>query len=250
MIFMNRQTAKKIHEAVNIMYWVENPDWHTGNAMADIAMSGIRKLPIDVHERLKRQFYNTSKVIAVNGESVVADAGQTVDKFMFRYPGKMATKLFESNVANEVGAVTSHLKGVALPTIVTIKPAEIFRRPRTSVDTVTQTQTKLDLDIHDALDLAAAQELAATNLDQTAKGVEALLKGTKTLVGEYGYYPDLSPNSGNIRRSVLDGTVTLIDVMPFYTNGNRLIDDNPPNVISHLEDTVRTYEAFVGQYGG
>jgi hypothetical protein len=247
---MNRRTAKRIHEAVNIMYWVENPEWHTGNAMADLVLSGVRKLPINVHERLKRQFYDTSKVIAVNGESVVVDAGQTVDKFMFRYPGKMATKLFETHVTDEVAAVTSHLKGVALPTTVGVKSAEIFTRSTTSVDTVAQTQTKLDLGIHGALDLVAAQESAATNLEQTASGVEALLNGAKTLVGKYGYYPDLSPNSGNIRRSVLDGTVTLIDVMPFYANGNRLIDDNPPNVISHIEDTMRTYETFVGQFGG
>ena len=112
---MNRSTAKRIHEAVNIMYWVENPDWHTGNAVADIALSGLRKQPINVHEQLKRRFYDTSQVIAVNGESVVADAGQTVDKFMFRYPGKMTTKLFETHVTDEVAAVTSHLEGVALP---------------------------------------------------------------------------------------------------------------------------------------
>jgi hypothetical protein len=247
---MNRRAAKRIHEAVNIMYWVENPDWQTGNAMADIALSGIRKLPVNIHERLKRQFYDTRKVIAVNGESVVADAGQTVDKFMFRYPGKMAIKLFETHVTDEVAAVTSHIKGVALPTTVSIKPAEIFRRPTAAVDAVAQTQTKLDLGIHGALDLTAVQESPAASIDQTARGVEALLHGARTLVKKHGYYPDLSMNSGNVRRSVLDGSVTLIDVMPFYANGNRLIDDNPPNVIPHLEDTMRTYEAFVGQYGG
>ncbi|MDB5185268.1 MAG: hypothetical protein JWN38_1076 [Candidatus Saccharibacteria bacterium] len=231
------------------MYWVENPDWKTGNVAADVALTGIRKFPIRAHERLKRHFYDTSKVIAVNGETVVANNGQTVDKFMFRYPGTMATKLFETRVADEVAAVTSHLTGVALPTAVGIEPAKIFRRPTTSVDAVVQTQAKLDLDIHGALDLAEVRESAVAHADQTARGIEALLHGAKMLVAEHGYYPDLSPHSGNVRRSALDGTITLIDVMPFYANGNRLIDDNPPNVIPGIEDTMRTYEAFVGQYG-
>lgn len=248
---MNRRTAKKIHETVNIMYWVENPDWHTGNIIADMALNSIRKLPINFHERLKHQFYDTSKVIAINGESVVTDAGKIVDKFMFRYPSNMATNLFEVLVANEVAVVTSHLAGIALPTAVSVKSAVIFKRPTTSVDAVTQSQTKLDLGIHRALDLTVLHESASAiaNLDQTARGIEALLRGAQTLVNEHGYYPDLSPNSGNVRRNVLDGTITLIDVMPFYANGNRLIDDKPPGVIRHIKDIMCSYEAFVGQYG-
>ena len=217
---MKRRTAKLIHEAVNLAFWIENPDWRTGNTIADLAMSGIRKLPVGVHEPLKRAFYNTNKVVAVSGESVVAANDTTVDKFMFRYPGKMSTEKFKAHVTEQVATVTTMLGGIALPTSVSVKSADVFRRPNTNVDAVTQTQSKLDLAVHGELDIiAVTHELSSASKDRTAKDIDTLLAGTMTLVKGYGYYPDLALKSGNLRRNIIDGAVTLIDVMPFYADG-------------------------------
>lgn len=212
----------------------------------------MRALPLRVHEPLKRAFYDTDKVIAVNGETVVVANGvDKVDKFMFRYPGKMALEAFRDHVEQEIGAITGYLAGIALSTQVSIKPAYIFRRPQVHVNAVAQTQTRLDLDIDAAMDLnTTVQEAPSPNLDRTARDVESLLSGTERLVDDYGYYPDIASNSGNLRRSIFDGSVTLIDVMPFYANGSRLIGGRPPNVIPHIQRNIQGYQEFVGQYGG
>jgi hypothetical protein len=247
---MKRSTARAIHSATNMAYWVENPDWHTGNPVADGALDAARKLPLNMHESLKRAFYNTAGLIAVNGESVVVDRGETVDKFMFRYPDKMSLGEQKKRVTHEVGVVSQYLAGVALPTAVAVKPAYIFRKPETHVDAVTQTQPKLDLALHGALDLSALREEShSPRLDRTARDLEVFVAGTQKLVVDYGFYPDTTEKTDNIRRSHVDGTVSLIDVMPFYANGSRLIGDKPPQVIDHVEAALSSYADFVGQYG-
>jgi hypothetical protein len=234
-------------------FWMENPNWHSGVGWFDLACKAVQALPFSPHELQKRAFYDTEKVLAVNGETVVAVNGpDKVDKFMFRYPGRMALTVFGAHVYEEVASVTEHLAGVALPTRVDIKEAQIFRRPKSKVPAVVQIQERLDLDVHTAMDLAVLSEESKSPLrDRTAQDIEKLLEGTGILVTNFGYYPDLANNSGNLRRSVLDGAVSLIDVMPFYADGSRLIGDNPPpNVIPHIQDNIQSYEKFVGEYGG
>lgn len=249
---MNRGSARAIHSVTNMAYWIENPDWCTGNAVANSALKAVRSLPIKLHEPLRNYFFNTQKLIAVNGESVVVESGpDKVDKFMFRYPSKMALEAFHGHVEAEVGAVTQHLAGVALPTSVSVKPALIFRNPRSQVEAVAQTQTKLDLEAHTVLEPETLQSLPTGAVsDKVAHDLDTLVTGTERLVDEHGFYPDIAGSGGNLRVNLFDGAVTLVDVMPFYENGSRLIGDRPPNVIDHLQGNLALYQDFAGQYGG
>lgn len=241
-----------MHSTANMAYWIENPDWHTDNPFADAGLAVVRALPLRAHDRLKKHFYNTDGLIAVNGESVVVTNGSDkVDKFMFRYPGKMALEAFRGHVEAEVGAVTHYLAGVALPTSVSVKPARIFRNPNTQVDAVAQTQAKVNLDAHVELSPGMLYSLPRGAVtEKAARDVDTLVAGSKRLVREQGFYPDIAKNGGNVRINLRDGAVTLIDVMPFYENGSRLIGDQPPNVVEHLQDNLALYERFAGQYGG
>jgi len=248
---MNKRTARAIHETTNITFWLENPNWDAGNPVVNLVGRGLQALPFSVHEAQKRLFFDKEKLIAVNGETIVAANGtDKVDKFMFRYPGKLAVKSFMDQVEYEVGAVTECLAGVALETQVSIKPANIFRRSHNPFSAVTQTQTRLDLDVHSVMDLpAVADEAPSQRLDKTARDFETMLTGTERLVTDYGYYPDVAYSSGNLRRSSLDGAITLIDVMPIYADGGRLIGDRPPDLLPHTLDNLQKYQDFVGQYG-
>jgi hypothetical protein len=250
-MFMNRRTAKEIHAATNLSYWMENPDWQSGSAAFDVLCKALQKLPFSVHEAQKKIFFNSDNLLAVNGETVVvANGTDKVDKCMFRYPTGMSTEQFCNQVDDEISVVTGFLASVALATAVDLKPARIFRRPMGQVRVVTQTQRRLDLDIYEALDIdKIASEDSLPQLDTTMKDLDGMLLGTQALVETYGYYPDIAHNSGNLRRNVLDGSVTLIDVMPIYSNGNRLIDDNPPGLLEHTVDTIARYEEIVGRYG-
>jgi hypothetical protein len=247
---MNRRTARAIHAATNITYWLENPQWNPDVPALGLVCGVFRALPFSVHGAQRRAFYNPDTLLAVSGESVVAVNGSSkVDKFMFRYPNKMPLETFRDQVAQEVGAVTTCLAGIALPTQVSIKQARIFRRPETSVLTVTQTQDRLDLATHSVMDLQAAQETAPEQRDQTARDLETLVSGTERLAADFGYYPDVNHNSGNVRRSIFDGSVTLIDVMPIYGDGKRLIGDKPPGILDHARESIKQYQAFIGQFG-
>lgn len=247
---MNRLTAKRIHEFTNITFWAEKPGWDTGNAVLNLACRGLCRLPFSVHEVQKRLFYNTNRVLAVSGETVVATNGSSlVDKFMFRYPPRLSLLEFNNRVEHEVGLVTSFLASIALPTQVSIKDADIFRRARSSVPAVTQTQFRLNLDTHPPFNLDEVKaEKPSIATDNTARDLEQLVTGVQSLAAEYGYYPDLAQSSGNLRRAAATGSLTLIDVMPVYADGGRLIGDRAtimPSVLGHLAE----YEAFVGQYG-
>jgi hypothetical protein len=248
---MNRRTARTIHQTTNLAFWLENPKWNPDVPILKLECKAMRALPFSLHKALKRAFFDTERLIAVNGETVVATHGtDKVDKFMFRYPGKMDVETFRRHVAYEVGAVTSSLVGIALPTEIAIKQADIFKRGRT-VPAVTQTQQRLDLAVHGAIDWPRlAEETASPRLDRTARDLESMLHGTESLASNHGLYPDVTYSSGNLRRSILDGAVTLIDVMAIHADGTRLIGDNPPDLLEHTMDNIQKYQAFVGQYGG
>jgi hypothetical protein len=247
---MNRVTAKRMHEATNITHWLEVPGFGDGNPVLKSLCTAVRALPFSTHEVLKKSFFDTDKVIAVFGESVVVDgaAGQ-VDKFMFRYPGRMSLEDFRDHVDEEVGTLTRCLPSIALSTEVSIKTARVFRSRRTHTQAVAQTQEKLDLDIHAPFDMDnVLLESASKTKDRTAKDLEVLLAGIDHLVTEHGYYPDVADNSGNLRRSVVDGSISLIDVMPVYTNGERLIADGAV-ILPEALANIACYQTFVGQYG-
>jgi hypothetical protein len=248
---MNRRTAKVIHETTNLTFWMENPEWQSGDAAFDLACKGLRALPFSLHEAQKKAFFDTSKLIAVNSETVVAANGrEKVDKFMFRYPGKISLEKFRDQVHDEVKAVTQSLAQIALATEVNIKPAYIFKKPKNPVAAVAQTQPRLDLGIHRALDLAElVGEAPSRSVDRTMSDLESMLEGVDVLTACHGYYPDVANSSGNLRRNILDGAVTLIDVMPVYANGNRLIDDRPPGLLEHTLENIEAYQELVGQYG-
>lgn len=230
---------------------MENPDWNSGNPILDMVCRGMRALPFSVHKAQKELFFDTDRLLAVNGESVVvANGADKVDKFMFRYPGRMACETFKDHVSHEVGAVTTCLAGVALDTEVSIKPASVFRNPKTSVLAVVQTQPRLDLATHRPIDLAAvAGEAKSPRSDRTARDLETMLKGTRILAERHGYHPDVAHSSGNLRCSIRDGSVTLLDVMPIHEDGSRLIGDRPPGLLGNTLDNLEAYQAFVGQYG-
>ncbi len=186
----------------------------------------------------------------MNGESVVvANGTDQVDKFMLRYPGEMKTEVFRGLVEHEVGAVVKSLAGIALSTKVSIKPADIFRFSHKPIPAVTQTQTRLDLGVHVPLVVSTlAEEEQSPRLDKTAMDIETMLGGIEVLKERFGYYPDVAYCSGNLRRSEIDGAVTLIDVMPIHEDGTRLIADGATILPNTLED-IGNFQTFVGQYG-
>ncbi|TAH33841.1 hypothetical protein EYC58_00150 [Candidatus Saccharibacteria bacterium] len=250
---MRRGVAKAIHTSTNMCFWMENPKWSSGNAAFDLVCSAMQKLPFSPHEAQKRAFFDTSRLLAVNGETVVAVNAadpDKVDKFMLRYPSGVALGAFEQSARHEIGAVTTYLAGIALPTAVSIQPVDILRHTRKLPLAVKQHQQRLDLAEHATLDLVAlTAEPDSRQRYRTAKDLEILCVGAEKLRTEFGYIPDVTYHSGNLRRRAADGAVTLIDVMPFYENGSRLIGDRPPDVVSHLQANLALYQEFAGTYG-
>ena len=248
---MNRFIAKGVHEVVNSTFWAENPDWSAGNAVSDVALKAFRLLPFSVHEAQKKMFFSTPDVLAVSGETVVVAHGvDEVDKFMFRYPLGLSLETFRYYAEQEVRAVTSCLAGIALQTTVGIERADIFRFPLSAVDAVTQTQPRLDLALNPPLDLIQVQDESDSPLrDRTARDVELLLEKAQDLFDQHAFYPDIASNSRNVRRNVQDGSLTLIDVMPFYADGTRLIGDKSPSKVPPALRQLKPYEDFIGEFG-
>lgn len=244
---MNRMIAKNIHEAVNASFWIENKDWDAGNTIANLACTAIRSLPFSIPEFQKYLFFKNPDDITVSGESIVVPTGNTVDKYMFRYPSKYSQTEFHAGVSSEVKAVTSHLAHIALPTLVSVKTADIFRRPFTETSVVTQTQPRIDLLTNQPLDLDYL-DITQNTIERTARDLEQLLADTAKMVNEEGLYPDISSTSGNVRRNVHTGELALIDVMPIHADGTRLIGDWPSKLPHTLENIVH-YEDFIGHYG-
>lgn len=209
----------------------------------------FRAKQFNTYECLKKVLF-AKTVVAVNGESVVVHDHTEVNKFMLRYPGDMPIKMFEASVTSEVSAVTSRIGSIALDTDVSTRQASIFRNPNSSVMSVVQTQRKLDLDLHMDVNLDQLAELPMdSNLDRTASDLELLLERTGDLIAHDGFYTDLAIGSGNLRRNISDGSITLIDVMPFYIDGSRLIGDHPEGIIPRLQYDIACYQEFVGKFG-
>ncbi len=248
---MKRETAGRLHETVNLAFWFGNPDWSTKNKAADAALFVTRPIWRAAYGGLTRAFFDTDKVLAVNGETVVAKNGDDlVDKHMFRYPHELAIEEFKRIVSEDVEIVTTNLAGVALATEVSIKPAFVFRNPETYVQAVTQIQRRLDLGTYGALNLDIVEdEPDGRNKDQTARDLELVLKGSAILISDFGRYPDIARSSGNLRRSQIDGSVTLIDVMPFYANSSRAIGDSPGGAIESMQSDLARFDQFIGSYG-
>ncbi len=247
---MNRYPAKLIHQATNAAYWLENPDWSPLAPLYRISSALVRALPFSLYDTQKALFFNPTELIAVNGETVVAKNGETlVDKYMFRFPGTMNITTFNERVADEIDAVTKCLAGIALPTTVSIKQARIFKRGG-AVPAVTQTQKRLDLQLHEALCLPMLDgSTPPRTQDRSARDLEKMLAGIDQLVNRFGMYPDVSWTTGNLRRNVADGSITLIDVMGVHTDGGRPIGDRPPDLIANTTSSIASYQAFVGSYG-
>ena len=248
---MKRESAGKIHLATSTAFWLGNPEWSAGNSLADAALSATRPLWRAAHTGFMRAFYDADKVLAVNGESVVAKNGiDLVDKHMFRYPHGLSLDRFEALVSEDIKLMAICLGHIVLPTEVNIKPAHVFRNPETYVKAVTQTQRRLDLHEHGALDLIKViEEASGKNKDRTAKDLELVLGGSAVLINDFGRYPDAARSSGNFRRSELDGSVTLLDVMPLYANGSRAIGDKPIGAVQSAQNNLARFEEFVGSYG-
>ena len=60
--------------------------------------------------------------------------------------------------------------------------------------------------------------------------------------------PDISGNSGNLRIAP-SGTLTLIDVMPMYCDGRRLIGDRISDPKPHTIKKLKHIENLIGHYG-
>jgi hypothetical protein len=231
---------------------MENPEWQSTNALQRIGCSAARSLPFSLHNLVKKSVFDTEKVIAVSTESVVAhgDGYDEVDKFMFKYPGKMSLDKFRDSVSAEVSAVTETLAGIALPTTVSIKLAQIFKNPNTQVLAVAQTQQYIDTDLNPAIDIPALLEVGKSPLyDRTTRDLDSLIICIDLLSEKYNYFPDIAQSAGNLRQNTLDGSVTLIDVMPAYMDGRRLIGDAPVGLITGFEEQLQNIQEFVGQYG-
>ena len=240
--------ARAIHETTNASYWAENPDWSTGNPAGDLALSALRKLPFSVHELQKSILFKHAPTVTVSGESIVVMGDDTVKKYMFRYPGIMSPEDFYINVLNEINAVTRTLATIALPTIVSVEDAQIFKWPLSSTEAVTQTQEKLDLTANPALTMEDLTVNATKHLGETARDLDILLSNIQKLSLDNALYPDIAFSSSNLRRNIHTGAVTLIDVMPIHLNGTRLIGDHPSK-LPHSREAKKSIEEFVGHFG-
>lgn len=246
---LSPEGAKKLHEVTNLAYWLGNPEWLPDSRAGAIACKAYRLLPLDPYELIKRHIFGP-EVIAINGESVVAHpaGSDLVNKHMFRVPVGMTLREFETKTREEVALTSRYLSDVALPTSVTLTQADVFRHGLGPVEAVTQIQPYLDLKVHrplllDGTNLATSE--SAT--DVMAKDLEFMLSGVAGMMNE-GYIPDLGPSSGNLQYDPVTGKVKLIDVMPAYLEGGRLIGDSA-SIVPGTLDTLASIENFVGQFG-
>lgn len=248
---MERRTAKHIHEITNASYWIENPEWDAGNKLANFVCRGIvQQLPFSLYEANKNIFFKRDGLLAVRGESVVVMKGvDEVNKFMFRYPEDQSIETFRDNVTSEISTVRHHLTGLSMPTEVSIENADIFKKPFSAVDAVTQTQTRLNLDINPELKLRLLGKHSVSNLnDRTIAQLDHLITKTEQMAQEDGVYPDIATAGENVRRNVITGEICLIDVMPIHADGSRLIGDKHSKLPAALA-TLEEYKDVVGQYG-
>ncbi|MDO4781426.1 MAG: hypothetical protein Q4A34_03500 [Candidatus Saccharibacteria bacterium] len=246
---MDRQqwAAKKIHEITNLAFWLGNEGFRPDHPPTRLARSALKATGINPYEILRNLLFN-KEVIAVNGESVVVtNTSNTVDKHMFRRPHTTPLEQFRNDVEREITTVLHHLSGIALATTVTIKATHCFRpHPLRGVPAVTQTQQKLNLEQHKTLELLDIQQGNAS--DMLVRNLELLLAGSRSLINNEGLLPDILGNSGNLRLSP-DEELTLIDVMPLYSGGGRLIGDGVSSSLPEIERRLAHIEDIIGAYG-
>ena len=250
---MNRRIAKRIHEVTNAAYWLEHPEFTRTSKFQTAAMEAYRKiLPFSPHKVLKNLFFSSKNLLAVSGESVVVAAGEdSVDKYMFRYPKGMDIATFRDTAEQQIRLVKRHLGEIALDTKVSIRSADIFRLPIGPVSAVTQTQPRVNTELNRPMRLSGAELPQDKNAQtQTLRNLETLFKGCETLHDESGMYPDLYDASHNLRINRRNGRLTLLDVMPLYPDGRRLIGDLKPNTNKIGDHIQRAREELLGRYGG
>lgn len=249
---MRRNTTRIIHKIVGNTFWIENPNWKPMKKRHKLSKVAINSLPFSLYETQKRLIFNPDKILAVSTESVVALSNEPgkIDKFMFKFPRKMSIEVFEELVSAQIKAVTETLVNIAIPTSVSIKRAKIFKNPKTQVLAVTQTQPLIDLEVYKPLDVPLLmKEPKSTAIDKTARDLKLLLKYIDNLSIKHNLIPDIAQSAGNLRRSTLDGSVILIDVMPAHKDGSRLIGDKPDDLVSGFKENLANIQNFVGQFG-
>lgn len=248
-----QRTARVVHEVTNSAFWLGNEAFMPDYPPMRLARFAMKAAGINLYATLRNLFFD-KKVIAINGESVVVtgEVPNTIDKHMFRRPHYMSLEQLRGDVEREIKLMQHYLSGIALATTVAIKPAHCFRPRRLNgMPAVTQTQPKLNLEHHAALnlmDLAIPQSGKPRLSDALVRNLEALLVGSKLLMEEQGMLPDISGHSGNLRIAP-DGTLTLIDVMPLYTGGGRLIGDTVSDPLPHTQRKLARIETLIGRYG-
>ena len=245
---MKSSTARRIHAAANLAGWAENSKWHPENPLAELACVAVRALPFRVDHALNSLFFDTTGLLAVSGESVVFAYGlHEVKKYMLRVPGAMSTGQFCTAVQSEVGLMTHHLAGIALPTQVSSEPARIFRSPKAEVIATVQRQRRIDLLANPPFSLERIERGSSIIASNTARSIASFLRGVADLEKE-GFLPDIAPNS-DILRIASDGGLLLLDVMPMYPTGTRLIGDSPPNIVPRIKRQIASLEQLEGSFG-
>ena len=240
---MNRRNAKLIHEIINSFYWMENADWDAGSKIGNAVCKLVQSLPFSIHELGKKAVFDEPDKVIVSGESIVANKGNTVDKFMFRFPTGLSLEQFHDGVESEVMTVQTYLGRQALSTEVSIKLADIFKARLGPVEAVTQTQLRLNLHLYPNLDLKNL-----THSEETVRELEKIVIASEKMFVEEGLHPDYSFSGGNLRVGLTNGDLKLIDVMPIHSDGRRLIGDTPSK-LPHAQDTLNEYKDFIGMYG-
>ena len=248
---MNRLIAKHAHSIVNAAYWLENPEFTKTNKAQTRALEIYRdNLPFSLHRILKNLAFSSANLLEVSGESVVVPTGQgTVNKYMFRYPKGTDIESFKDSVEHQIELVSRNLGEIALNTHVTIKTPDIFRIPIGPVATVTQIQPKIDTLLNPPFRLSELADRPRNINSQTLRDLESLFDGCDKLFQEAGMYPDLYDASHNLRINTQSGHLALIDVMPLYSDGTRLIGDLKPNTNKIGLLIERARENILGNYG-
>lgn len=245
---MDRLIGRFLHESTNATYWMEKPGWSSGNTVADMALRGLRSLPFSVHDAQKRLVFKEGDNVTVSGESVVTYQEDTVRKYMFRYPLGMPLDTFYYEARKEVATVTDKLGGIALPTTLRLTKADIFNKPFGPVIAPVQIQRRLDTMSNPSFTLNDMHPHPKAAFEKTVRDLDALLQQTDQMIMDDGYYPEVAFSSGNLRRDVYTGDITLVDVMPLRQDGTRLIGDSPSK-LPHTLDALKDIGAFVGKFG-
>lgn len=240
---MNYRTARFIHETVNALYWIENKEWSSRNKLGDAVRTIIHKAPFSIHDAVKRLVFKHPEKVIVRGETIVTEDGDTIRKFMFRQPARLTQEEFKTKVIEDITITKKYLGAMAQPTNVEIAAAEVFKS-RKPLNVVTQIQSKVNLNEYPPFDPKETKPTV-----RTLRDIERLLKAIERMSSETLRYPDISSGGKNMRVGE-KGDLLLIDVMPVYSDGARLIGDRPPHLIEHIQDAISEYREFLRRHKG